>query len=402
MEHEFDEFLLKSLTDLYQWVKKENYEGWDPYDGLNNKKFQQLNSNLLKILIIQFNLYSPINLRPFLDVKKGISNKGIALFAEAYLNLYCILKENHFLKEANRLLEYLEEKSIDKNGLKCWSSFYFKYQFKKHRLGPSIPDIVGTTIISKLFIRAYQISGKEKYFKIAKSSIDYLLRYLLNSNKLGKHFKYTPFEKEKIVPNVSGLSLSSFSKFIEEDNNNNIINIGEDVVRFLIQVQDEKGYWIYSFNNDLSPRYKQIDFHQGFILDGLINFLPHIQDENLKTKAIESIYKGFRFYRTNQFTQKGISYYRYPSKYPVDIHNQAQGIITSCNIVSSQFFDEIKRDAKQFSMKIASWTIKNMQSDEGYFYSHKWPFLTNKIPYMRWSQAWMTLALTSLLENVNK
>ena len=60
MDQEFDKFLFKSLTDLYQWVKKENYEGWDPYDGLNNKKFQQFNSNLLKISIIQFNLYSPI------------------------------------------------------------------------------------------------------------------------------------------------------------------------------------------------------------------------------------------------------------------------------------------------------------------------------------------------------
>ena len=42
---------------------------------------------------------------------------------------------------------------------------------------------------------------------------------------------------------------------------------------------------------------------------------------------------------------------------------------------------------------MASTTLK-----AGYFYYQIQPYYKNKIPYMRWSQAWMLLALATLLE----
>ena len=44
--------------------------------------------------------------------------------------------------------------------------------------------------------------------------------------------------------------------------------------------------------------------------------------------------------------------------------------------------------------KILIWTFENMLDSKGYFYFRKGPLLTNKIPYMRWTQAWMFHALT--------
>jgi hypothetical protein len=43
-----------------------------------------------------------------------------------------------------------------------------------------------------------------------------------------------------------------------------------------------------------------------------------------------------------------------------------------------------------------------MQDKKGYFYYQKFPFFTNKISYMRWGQAWMLLAISSLLEGIGK
>ncbi|MFK7779187.1 MAG: hypothetical protein QM501_13860 [Gimesia sp.] len=49
--------------------------------------------------------------------------------------------------------------------------------------------------------------------------------------------------------------------------------------------------------------------------------------------------------------------------------------------------------------KIAQWAIDNMQDKKrGYFYYQKTRFYTNKIPYIRWSQAWMFYALALLLK----
>ena len=41
--------------------------------------------------------------------------------------------------------------------------------------------------------------------------------------------------------------------------------------------------------------------------------------------------------------------------------------------------------------------IENMFDKKGFFYYQQWPFITNRISYMRWSQAWMFLALSSLI-----
>ena len=43
-----------------------------------------------------------------------------------------------------------------------------------------------------------------------------------------------------------------------------------------------------------------------------------------------------------------------------------------------------------------------MWDRQGYFYYQVLPFWTNKISYMRWSQAWMLLALATLLENCER
>jgi hypothetical protein len=99
-----------------------------------------------------------------------------------------------------------------------------------------------------------------------------------------------------------------------------------------------------------------------------------------------AINKGLQYYKEKQFFSDGRSLWRIPKEYPVEIHNQSQGIITFCN--SSEHRD--------FALQIAKWTIEHMQDERGFFYYRKLKNYTNKVSYMRWSQAWMFRALTEL------
>jgi hypothetical protein len=74
----------------------------------------------------------------------------------------------------------------------------------------------------------------------------------------------------------------------------------------------------------------------------------------------------------------------------VDIHNQAQGIITFAQL------KDYHPEYLDFAHIIARWTIENMQDRSGYFYYRKYPLFTNKIPYIRWSQGWMMVALSEM------
>jgi hypothetical protein len=48
---------------------------------------------------------------------------------------------------------------------------------------------------------------------------------------------------------------------------------------------------------------------------------------------------------------------------------------------------------------VFNWARTHMLAEKGYFYYQILPSCRNKIPYMRWSQAWMLMTLSTLLES---
>ena len=382
------------VFSLYSWVKKEKYHGWDPYDWLYSPLAEKIKSKYINFVFLQANLYSPLNLRPEFGIKKGMSNKALALFSQAYLNLYHTTELPEFKAEAKYLLSLLDDQKIKRDIGIGWASHYFGFFGPKHMLNPSVPDIVGTCEAIKAFSMGYQVFRRNKYKKNVSMAIEYLIKeHLTNSGKM-TYFKYTPTEKEKVVFNVSALALEAIAYYLRVINyDTKLVKTGEETLRFLLQYQGKRGEWPYAYFPNSNNFYYQLDYHQGFIIDGVLEFIPFLQDKKLKNNALNAISKGINFYMDTQFSAQGWSYYRYPIKYPIDVHNQAQGIITFSRLYKA--FGDPKY--LNFAKRIAEWTVRNMQDSRGYFYAHKWPGFVNKIPYMRWAQAWMMLALSTLM-----
>ncbi|MBO3798457.1 MAG: hypothetical protein QXI42_07585 [Thermoproteota archaeon] len=384
--------LLSSLRMLENYVSRKNYCGWDPYDALSGKRVPKIfaRNELLGMIFLQFNLYFPVNLRPFFRVEEGISNKSLALFARAYLYLYKVLG---CLQHKLRVLTLLD--MLKANTETVCNAYYFDFVGHKHKLGPNITDIICITESIKTFSIAYEVFRDKVYLNLALKRLEFLYDNMLVEEGNRVYFRYTLEEQGKIVFNVSALALEALVEVMRLTENHKFteyMEIGKKVVEFLVSTQRYDGAWPYSYYAETKRYYWQLDYHQGFIIDGLNAFLPYLSGI-LKSNVSKSLSKGITFYWEKLFNSKEFSYYRYPIKYPVDIHNQAQGIITFSKLYKAHG----KKEYLYFAIKVANWTIKNMQDPEGYFYTHKWPFIKCKIPYMRWGQAWMMLALSYLL-----
>jgi hypothetical protein len=109
----------------------------------------------------------------------------------------------------------------------------------------------------------------------------------------------------------------------------------------------------------------------------------------------ENIEKGLKYYLKNFFTEGGMSKYYNNSIYPIDIHAPAQLVITLSRL---NRLDENRALADS----VLTWTIKNMQSKHGYFFYQRKRLSLSRIPYIRWSQAWMFFALSEYFKNENK
>ncbi|KKH29915.1 prenyltransferase/squalene oxidase repeat-containing protein [Methanosarcina mazei] len=384
-----------SIESLHQWVKDQDYYGWDPYDALNSKLILKLcmGSPYLEILATQLNKYSIVNFRPFLRVEKGIDVKGMALFAQAYSKMYTLTNDENYKDSSLNCMSFLKNKSlVSIYGYDCWAGHYYNFRnADKSTLSPNIPDVITTSNVIKAAVESYTILRRDDLIEMARGGYEFLINSLLQKSKDGYFYlKYDPLSNDKIVINASAEGLSAICKLMRLFDEKNMNETAYNLANFLISSQNTDGSWVYSKYNNGKVR-TQLDFHQGFIIDSLLEYLP-FADLDQKEGIISSIQKGSRFYKEMQFFKDGRCHFRYPREYPIDIHNQSQGIITFSKLIS---FNE---EFLGFSTKIALWTILNMQNNNGYFYYQEHKFFRNKIPHMRWGQAWMMLALATYLE----
>ncbi|HEX9909173.1 MAG TPA: pectate lyase [Thermoplasmata archaeon] len=380
---------------LYDWVKAERFLGWDPYDALNSELSRRITLGIpaLEAVVTQFNRTSLVNLRPYLGVQKSIDTKGTAIFAQAFAQLYELTEEARFKTDLKWCIELLEERSLrNRYGFDCWSGHCYSHRLADlSMLDAQTAETVATSEVVMAFLDSIPIIGDDEQLRTIESAVNFLMDRMTIEKNDEMCFRYSTANESRIVINATAIAISALSRashYIESDRFRPIIRRS---VEFILRMQDEDGSWPYSVYDDGRTR-SQTDFHQGFLIDGLIDCLP-LFDGAEKARICTCIENAARFYATKQFLSDGRGYYRYPRFYPTDIHNQAQGMITLCKLTS------ISQDYARMANQVAIWTICNMQDSTGYFWYRKGRLMTNKIKFMRWGQAWMMLALAKLLSN---
>lgn len=296
--------------------------GYDPYDALNSSIIRRLPSKFLKLAFTQFFVYSPVNLRPFFGVKKGVNPKALGLVMRACCNLFKMgYLDGNALNEKLRILDSMleEKRSMGYSG-HCWG-FNFPWQDLTRFSKSYLPTVVNTSTISNGYLDAYEITGDERYLKKAESACKFIIKDLNRyENDYGICLSYTPIDRN-VVHNASLLGAEVLFRVGEEICNDEYKDLAKNLVDFSLAYQRNDGSWPYSLNPSKGIERMQIDFHQGFVIDSLITM------RKLKNMDM-AIKKGADFYFRNQF-EDGLTLWRYPKKRPRDIHHQAQGLITS-------------------------------------------------------------------------
>jgi rhamnogalacturonyl hydrolase YesR len=192
-------------------------------------------------------------------------------------------------------------------------------------------------------------------------------------------FSYSPFDNTSVF-NASLLGARLLSRIYSYTKEEELIETARKAIAYCCDYQNEDGSWYYS----TLPFHQWIDnFHTGFNLECIIDYRRFSGDHSFDTH----IEKGMKYYLNTFFDSEGRSAYYNNSLYPIDIHAPSQLFVT---LHKAGNFEE----NNELADRVLAWTIRNMQSPEGYFYYQKKRFITNKISYMRWSQAWIFYGLT--------
>lgn len=382
----------QSLNKLEQYIRKENFKGYDPYDTLNTWIPFHWFGKWIPVLAIQFQKRNPVNIRPLLGIKKDINPKAYGLFLQAYSMLYARTGEKEHLEQARYFFDWLKENYSKGYCGKGWG-YNFPWASSEKYLKIRIPSAVVTGFVARGLYAFYEITKEKEVFELLKEAANFVLTELpVTSFDEGVCFSYTPLASD-LCYNASLLAAETLARVHALEADEQLKDMATQAVNWVVSRQKEDGRWNYSVDLKTGKEREQIDFHQGYVLESIfeIGQLLGLDDRRWN----EAIRKGLAFYREKQFFPDGQSVWRYPKVYPVDIHNQSQGIITFSKL------SEFGEAYATFAKTIAEWTIKNMQGKDGHFYYRLGKYHKNKIPYMRWSQAWMFLALTTQLQQDN-
>lgn len=386
------EDLYDAMTSLRDYVEAERFAGYDPYDALNASFNFSRFGKWGPVLAIQIQKRNPVNVRSLLKVEKGINPKAMGLFLYAYSQLYELEKNEYYLEKARYLFRMIKETMSKGYSGACWG-YNFDWASPGKYLPAYTPSVVVTAFVARGLFKYYLATQDAEAYSLLTSSSEFVLTDLPRTEtKDGICISYTPVKKDCCY-NASLLGAELLARVYALTNEEKLRTTALQAADFVLAHQYDDGHWKYSIDLRTGKERHQVDFHQGFVLDCLKDVIHYTREHNDVYR--NALLKGAYFYKNEQFTEHGRSMWRLPSRWPVDIHHQAQGIITFSKLAS------LDESFLHFSEKIARWTVTHMQDKSGYFYYRKGRLWTNKIAYMRWAQAWMIKALSQLVTTLS-
>ncbi|MNF89148.1 hypothetical protein D3C84_716610 [compost metagenome] len=192
-------------------------------------------------------------------------------------------------------------------------------------------------------------------------------------------YAYIPGE-QAFVHNASlwGAAWCAFAgKQLGDDN---LVDQALRVARQSVKEQAADGSWVYGARH----HHQFIDgFHTGYNLEALCL----IRNATETSEFDESIRIGYAYYVKTFFTEDGTARYYNNSVYPIDMHSFAQAVFTLLTVGGAE-------EDLQLCSKVVQRALDLMYvPDKGQFIYQQTRWLTNRINYTRWTQAWAYYSL---------
>ena len=379
-----------ALIALSDYCKKNDWAGFDPYDALNSRLFNVTpfsQSRACRIAATQILKRLPVNIRPLLLIDKEENPKAIALFLMAYIKLARLGFRGNDELAATMAEKLIALRSKD-TPYWCWG-YSFPWQTRTVLVPKGYPNLVCTTFVANAFLDAYDANGEARYLEMAKSAAEYILNELYWEEGDAVGFSYPLPSVKSRVHNANFLGAALLCRVAGVSGEKKFSGPALKAARFSAAKQHNDGSWDYG---ELSTQHWADNFHTGYNLCALRSISQYAA-----TSEFEShIRRGFEFYRKNFFREDGAPKYFHNRVYPIDIHSVAQSIITLLTL------RDLDQTSVETALSVYEWAMTHMRDQRGHFYYQVSPHFRNTISYMRWSQAWMLLALTTLLEHCNR
>ena len=370
---------------LLDYCRREDWAGYEPYDALNSKLLEDLSLLTFKVprlLLTQALKRSPIDTRAFLRIPKTQNPKAIGLFLSTLIKL-----SNSTIVAADSdiagLLDSLISLRSTPSPYWCWG-YSFPWQTRGVLVPRWEPNLICTYFVANALLDYYEQTKDSRILDMAVSSANYILNELYWSASGVSAFGYPLPWVHVVVHNANLLAAALLCRVYKLTGEQTFLDPALNAARYAVSCQQSDGSWYYGEH----PAQRWIDnFHTGYNLLALRSI-----GQSLGTGEFEAALKrGFDFYRSHFFRKDGAVGYFHNRFYPIDSHCAAQSIITAVEL------KDLSLDNVRLANSVFEWSMNHMWDKKWFFYYRKLRVCKIRTSYIRWTQAWMLAALTTLL-----
>jgi hypothetical protein len=377
--------IYESIERLSAWLVRNDYRGYDTFDGLNARFVRPFtfNSKFLNTVLQQGVRRFPLNLRPLLGVRKDSSTKGMGFLARGFMRLHSATGESQWARNAEFCLDWLIDHQLPGYSGACWGN-HFDYQSRSFYLAKGVPTIVWTSLIGHAFLDGYQHFKKNRYLEVAVSACEHIIKDLEKyPDGEGTCISYIPNGKS-LVHNANTLGGSLLARTHSFTQNEEYRSLAQRAIQYTAQYQRADASWYYGEKANL---HWVDNFHTAYVLDCFKYYADATQDDHFE----KNMSRGYEYWKKTFFLSDGTARYYDYKTLPIDIQCCSQAIDTLV------FFRDRDPESVALALKIADWTIQHMQDRSGYFYYRRYsPWIVNKTPTLHWGQATMLCSLAGL------
>src|SRR5947209_9077371 len=254
-----------SIDRLSGWLDRNDYRGYDTFDGLEAKYLRPLTfeSNFLRTVLQQGVRRFPLNLRPLLGIPKSRSTKGMGYLAKAFIRLHQATGQKEWAEKAQTAFEWLIENQSKGYSGACWGN-HFDYQSRSFYLPKGVPTIVWTSLIGHAFLDGYDHFKDEKYLQVATSACEHILRDLVTFQEGDSVcISYIPV-LNKQVHNSNTLGGSLLARTYSYTKNESYITLARKAMQYTANHQRPNDSWYYG---EAANLHWVDNFHTAYVLD---------------------------------------------------------------------------------------------------------------------------------------
>ena len=380
-----------------RWLDTSGFESYDPYDIWGTKYGLFSRRLYYRVPLVGIPLIAPLLLMEMIHpslrrvfVKKERFASADAQLALAFLNLYKVSENELYLDRAVRLGADLLRTSLPGYSGHCWG-YPFDWQNASGLWRKNTPFITSTPYCYEAFVGLGEVSGEAKYFDVAKSIARFVHDDLNDTptSPRAAAASYSPLVHDKVI------NASAYRAFVLFDAAHRFaltqyLEKAEKNLQFVLEEQRSNGSWLYAAGTETESFIDH--FHTCFVLKNLFKINQHLRNAEVR----QALTKGYAYYRKALFHPDGMP--RYFARSPrtqivrVETYNLAEAITLGV-LLGNEFPAAIG-----VARDLAGRLCREFQLPDGHFVTRVYRGgIRHTTPFLRWPQAQVFYALTSLL-----